>query len=81
MFSYYNIFGKKEPIDHKESKHTKKQDKSGEIKKEDKKPKACCSCPETKEARDSCILKKGEENCKDLIAAHKECMKKLGFNI
>lgn len=27
------------------------------------------------------IIEKGEENCKDLIEAHKECMRKLGFII
>lgn len=45
------------------------------------KPKACCACPETKKARDACIVEKGEENCGDLIEAHKACMKKMGFNI
>lgn len=46
-----------------------------------KKLKACCACPETKKARDACIMEKGEANCKDLIEAHKECMRKMGFNI
>ena len=27
------------------------------------------------------IVEKGEERCKDLIEAHKECMRKAGFNI
>ncbi|XP_078265173.1 cytochrome c oxidase copper chaperone [Rhinoraja longicauda] len=49
---------------------------------EEKKPlKACCACPETKKVRDACIIEKGEENCKDLIEAHKECMRALGFKI
>ncbi len=47
----------------------------------EKKLKPCCACPETKKARDACIVEKGEENCKDLIEAHKECMRKMGFNI
>ncbi|XP_066497182.1 cytochrome c oxidase copper chaperone isoform X2 [Hoplias malabaricus] len=49
---------------------------------QDKKPlKPCCACPETKKARDTCIIEKGEENCTDLIEAHKECMRALGFKI
>ena len=47
-----------------------------------KKPlKPCCACPETKKPRDACIIEKGEENCQDLIEAHKKCMRDLGFNI
>ncbi|XP_051937359.1 cytochrome c oxidase copper chaperone [Hippocampus zosterae] len=49
---------------------------------EQKKPlKACCACPETKKVRDACIIEKGEENCTELIEAHKECMRQLGFKI
>ncbi|KAM9344267.1 cytochrome c oxidase copper chaperone [Pholidichthys leucotaenia] len=49
---------------------------------EQKKPlKPCCACPETKKVRDACIIEKGEENCRDLIEAHKECMRALGFKI
>ncbi|KAK1167914.1 cytochrome c oxidase copper chaperone-like isoform X1 [Acipenser oxyrinchus oxyrinchus] len=41
----------------------------------EKKPlKPCCACPETKKIRDACIIEKGEESCKDLIEAHKDCM-------
>ncbi|XP_067849115.1 cytochrome c oxidase copper chaperone [Heptranchias perlo] len=48
----------------------------------EKKPlKPCCACPETKTVRDACIIEKGEENCKDLIEAHKECMRALGFKV
>jgi len=47
----------------------------------DKKLKPCCACPETKQPRDKCIVENGEENCKDLIEAHKACMRKMGFNI
>ncbi|KAL7881707.1 hypothetical protein AOLI_G00085550 [Acnodon oligacanthus] len=49
---------------------------------QEKKPlKPCCACPETKKARDACIIEKGEERCTDLIEAHKECMRALGFKI
>ncbi|CAB4394581.1 COX17-domain-containing protein [Rhizophagus irregularis] len=44
--------------------------------------KPCCACPETKRNRDQCIFETGdEEKCKDLIEAHKACMRNLGFNI
>ncbi|XP_020810081.1 cytochrome c oxidase copper chaperone [Drosophila serrata] len=43
--------------------------------------KACCACPETKRARDACIVENGEENCSSLIEAHKKCMRDAGFNI
>uniref|UniRef100_A0A8D0AYX2 Cytochrome c oxidase copper chaperone n=1 Tax=Salvator merianae TaxID=96440 RepID=A0A8D0AYX2_SALMN len=43
--------------------------------------KPCCACPETKQARDACIIEKGEENCGPLIEAHKECMRALGFKV
>ena len=43
--------------------------------------KPCCACLETKEVRDACIIEKGEEKCTDLIEAHKECMRALGFKI
>ncbi|XP_072770629.1 cytochrome c oxidase copper chaperone [Nerophis lumbriciformis] len=49
---------------------------------EEKKPlRPCCACPETKKVRDTCIIEKGEENCTDLIEAHKDCMRQLGFKI
>ncbi|XP_004573059.1 cytochrome c oxidase copper chaperone [Maylandia zebra] len=49
---------------------------------EQKKPlKPCCACPETKKVRDACIIEKGEENCRDLIEAHKDCMRALGFKV
>nr|CAD7464044.1 unnamed protein product [Timema tahoe] len=50
---------------------------SGEV----KKLKACCACPETKRARDACIMENGETNCQNYITAHKDCMRKMGFNI
>ncbi|KAI9028093.1 cytochrome c oxidase copper chaperone-like protein [Phycomyces nitens] len=43
--------------------------------------KPCCACPETKKPRDLCIFEKGEENCQELIKAHIECMRKLGFKV
>ncbi|XP_015041005.1 cytochrome c oxidase copper chaperone [Drosophila pseudoobscura] len=43
--------------------------------------KACCACPETKRARDQCMVERGEENCTELIEAHKKCMRDAGFNI
>ncbi|XP_053561760.1 cytochrome c oxidase copper chaperone [Bombina bombina] len=49
---------------------------------QEKKPlKPCCACPETKKARDTCIIEKGEEHCQQLIEAHKECMRSLGFKV
>ncbi|KAJ1973274.1 Cytochrome c oxidase copper chaperone [Dimargaris verticillata] len=49
---------------------------------QDVKPKLkpCCACPETKKARDECVLFKGEENCQDLIEKHKQCLRDLGFD-
>ncbi|OQS00316.1 hypothetical protein THRCLA_21702 [Thraustotheca clavata] len=41
----------------------------------------CCSCPETKSARDLCVINKGEENCADVIEAHKQCLRAEGFRI
>lgn len=46
-----------------------------------KKLKPCCACPETKKARDQCIIEKGETNCQDLIEAHKACMRSYGFKV
>ena len=59
------------------------QEKAPEISSnEEKKPlKPCCACPETKQPRDACIIENGEENCTDLIEAHKKCMRDLGFKI
>merc|ERR1711934_835235 len=46
-----------------------------------KKLKPCCACPETKQARDACIIENGAEKCSDLIEAHLKCMRDLGFKI
>lgn len=43
--------------------------------------KICCACPETKGVRDECIVTKGEEECRDLIEAHKACLREEGFVI
>ncbi|KRY40327.1 Mediator of RNA polymerase II transcription subunit 6 [Trichinella spiralis] len=43
----------------------------------DKKPKPCCACPETRKARDECIVEKGPDSCKELIEAHRRCMKHI----
>ncbi|KAI8911715.1 cytochrome c oxidase copper chaperone [Gorgonomyces haynaldii] len=51
------------------------------VPKEEPKCKPCCACPETRKPRDDCVFEKGEEACKDLIEAHQECMRKMGFKI
>ena len=45
--------------------------------------KICCCCPETKEARDACVLSNGEEDadCQRLIELHKECLRGEGFTV
>ncbi|CAM9867243.1 unnamed protein product [Ectocarpus sp. 12 AP-2014] len=43
--------------------------------------KICCSCPDTKAARDDCVIMNGEEECKNFIEAHKECLRSEGFDI
>ena len=43
--------------------------------------KICCSCPETRKARDECVLKFEEKNCLDLIEAHKVCLRSEGFKV
>ncbi|VDP05329.1 unnamed protein product [Heligmosomoides polygyrus] len=47
----------------------------------EKKLKPCCACPETKKARDQCIIENGEEHCGKLIEAHKQCMRDAGFDV
>ncbi len=49
--------------------------------KDEKKLRPCCACPETRKARDECILENGELNCSKLIEAHKECLRQQGFKI
>ena len=45
--------------------------------------KICCSCPDTKAARDACIRQNGEEDvsCQKLIELHKECLRGEGFSV
>jgi len=45
--------------------------------------KICCCCPETKQARDECVVFKGEEDpdCILLIEAHKRCLRLEGFDV
>lgn len=61
--------------DQKES-NIKSSDTNGE-----KKLRPCCACPETKKARDQCIVENGEEHCGELIEAHKKCMRDAGFQV
>ncbi|ORY97129.1 cytochrome C oxidase copper chaperone-domain-containing protein [Lobosporangium transversale] len=51
------------------------------IGKDGKPLKPCCACPETKKARDQCVFNQGEENCLELIKAHQQCLRDLGFKI
>jgi len=65
-----------------DSNHCDIDDKSSASSASEEKPKPCCSCPETRKLRDDCMFEHGdEEKCKEFIEAHRECMKKLGFNI
>ena len=50
---------------------------------EEPKPKCkiCCACPETKKLRDECIVNNGEEQCGELIEAHKQCLRAEGFKV
>ena len=43
--------------------------------------KICCACPETKAIRDKCVIENGESGCAHLIAAHKACLRELGFKV
>ncbi|CAN0223701.1 unnamed protein product [Ascophyllum nodosum] len=43
--------------------------------------KICCSCPETKAARDDCVVMNGEDKCQQLIEAHKACLRSEGFDV
>lgn len=47
-------------------------------------PRPCCTCKDTRAARDDCFLRYGDEagqKCSDLIKAHVECMRSFGFKI
>ena len=41
--------------------------------------KICCSCPDTKQLRDDCVVKNGPEKCEEYIEAHKACLRAEGF--
>lgn len=41
----------------------------------------CCACPDTRKARDECILAHGEEKCQKFINDHLECLRSLGFRV
>lgn len=43
--------------------------------------KICCSCPATRQVRDNCVVLNGEENCKEVIEAHKVCLRSEGFKV
>merc|ERR1712212_1194016 len=42
---------------------------------------SCHVCFESKTVRDDCIMGRGEENCKELIEAHKKCLQDLGLDL
>lgn len=45
----------------------------------------CCACPETKSVRDECFLRSSPEEagvkCRELVEAHKACMRGYGFKV
>ena len=43
----------------------------------------CCCCPDTKKARDECVVFRGEDDpeCKKLIELHKICLRDEGFDV
>lgn len=43
--------------------------------------KICCACPETRAARDECVIRRGMEDpvCRDLIEKHFACLLTEGF--
>jgi cytochrome c oxidase assembly protein subunit 17 len=43
--------------------------------------KICCSCPSTKDLRDTCVVEKGESECAEFIQLHKECLRAEGFTV
>ena len=45
------------------------------------KKKICCACPETKKLRDDCVVEHGEDACAKWIDAHKQCLRREGFNV
>jgi cytochrome c oxidase assembly protein subunit 17 len=50
----------------------------------EKPKKICCACPETKRARDECVVAHGADEdgaCKEKIAAHLKCLRAEGFDV
>jgi len=48
------------------------------------KKKICCACPETKTARDACVVMHGAEEhgkCREKIEAHLKCLRAEGFDV
>ena len=43
--------------------------------------KVCCACPETRKARDACVVGRGEEHCGAEIEAHRGCLREDGFKV
>ena len=43
--------------------------------------KACCACPDTRRARDACVVGRGQEHCGAEIEAHRACLREDGFNV
>lgn len=43
--------------------------------------KPCCACPETRKARDDCVIKHDDHEvaCRDFIKAHEDCLRRHGF--
>ena len=41
----------------------------------------CCSCPDTKQKRDECVVTNGESKCAAEIEAHKQCLRADGFTV
>lgn len=42
-------------------------------------PKICCACPQTRETRDECLLRKSRDECAKEIEAHFQCLLREGF--
>jgi cytochrome c oxidase assembly protein subunit 17 len=53
----------------------------GQPVKKKKKKKICCACPDTKLARDECVVINGEDACSALVEAHKACLRAEGFSV
>jgi cytochrome c oxidase assembly protein subunit 17 len=52
-----------------------------QTKPQEEKPKLkpCCACPDTRKARDTCVMERGEEDCRKAIEDHKQCLREHGF--